>query len=317
MAWVTNWKRYEHLLATFTSTHLSRTVIVKLFSASLEWAGWWGLAWLTYYLNHIDSKLGQTALACLGVDTGFRLLAARRRQYQTKIKDLELKQVRYLTHLGKLTPGLIHDIVTPLNTIQLSLSELEPEIVQPCSPGRHALDRATRNAYKITTYLATIREHLQQQTRLQTFSPVQEINFAIEAVYQKCVKCNVEIEFVATTQRDITGNPLRFYQLVLNLLTNAIDSYPTTNANTQLVGVRLQATAHELQLLIEDHGCGMTPSLTRRMFEPFFTTKTTQQGTGLGLALCREIVAEFRGQIMVNSHPQQGTTFQIGIPWRG
>jgi len=68
------------------------------------------------------------------------------------------------------------------------------------------------------------------------------------------------------------------------------------------------------QLSISDNGQGIPPELMNKIFEPYFTTKKQGKGTGLGLAVVYGIVKEHGGEIIVDSEPGKGTTFNIFLP---
>ncbi|MEO1271320.1 MAG: HAMP domain-containing sensor histidine kinase, partial [Myxococcota bacterium] len=71
---------------------------------------------------------------------------------------------------------------------------------------------------------------------------------------------------------------------------------------------------HQVITRVIDTGSGIEEHLLSRIFDPFFTTKSEGKGTGLGLALSRQIVDENAGQIEVQSTVGQGTTFTITFP---
>jgi two-component system, NtrC family, sensor kinase len=97
-------------------------------------------------------------------------------------------------------------------------------------------------------------------------------------------------------------------QLLLNLISNARDA---TSADDQVV-IRARSIDGSLELLVEDTGCGMTREHLTRIQEPFFTTKL--DGHGLGLAICRSIVAQLRGQFQIESTPGSGTRVRAVLP---
>ena len=97
-------------------------------------------------------------------------------------------------------------------------------------------------------------------------------------------------------------------QLLLNLISNARDA---TGPDGQ-VSIRARAIDGSLELLVEDTGCGMTREQLARIQEPFFTTKP--DGHGLGLAICRSIVAQLRGKFQVESSPGSGTRVCAVLP---
>ena len=85
------------------------------------------------------------------------------------------------------------------------------------------------------------------------------------------------------------------------------------------VRVATDAAGKTAEIVVADTGSGIEPKNLRRIFEPFFTTKSGPDdsglgGTGLGLPICRDIVAEHKGRIRVESRPGAGSTFTIKLP---
>jgi len=97
-------------------------------------------------------------------------------------------------------------------------------------------------------------------------------------------------------------------QLLLNLISNARDA---TGPDDQVV-IRATASETALELVVEDTGCGIPREHLARIQEPFFTTKA--DGHGLGLAICRSIVAQLRGQFQIDSTPGGGTRVRAVLP---
>ena len=69
-----------------------------------------------------------------------------------------------------------------------------------------------------------------------------------------------------------------------------------------------------VDISISDTGIGISEENLKKVFEPFFTTKGIGEGTGLGLFMVHNIIKENKGNIEVESHPNQGTTFKISLP---
>ncbi len=107
----------------------------------------------------------------------------------------------------------------------------------------------------------------------------------------------------------VNGQELK--QVVLNLLTNALDSLQEQGH----VEIRLETSDQMAVLSVADNGCGMDAEVLERIFEPFFTRRRAGQGTGLGLSICYRIVSDHGGTIEAHSAGAgQGATFVVRLP---
>jgi CheY-like chemotaxis protein len=103
--------------------------------------------------------------------------------------------------------------------------------------------------------------------------------------------------------------------VLLNLLVNAVQALPEGGAEHHEVRVRTGTDGSGRALVeVSDTGCGIAPHVLPRIFDPFFTTKERGEGTGLGLALCQQIVKDHGGELRVRSEVGQGTTFSVLLP---
>jgi len=105
-------------------------------------------------------------------------------------------------------------------------------------------------------------------------------------------------------------DPDGIHQVVLNLVTNAIDAAP---GESGLVNVETRFDGTSAVISVSDNGPGIPPEAHAKIFEPFHSTKG-QAGTGLGLAVARKIVEEHRGHIHVESRPPEGTIMRVVLP---
>ncbi|MGH7338015.1 MAG: sensor histidine kinase [Myxococcota bacterium] len=106
----------------------------------------------------------------------------------------------------------------------------------------------------------------------------------------------------------INGDPERLQQLFLNLLLNAADAMPS--GGELRVDLR-EDEAAGVCVRVADTGIGIADADLERIFEPFYTTKEAGHGSGLGLMVCKGIVADHGGRIDVSSEPGAGTEFEI------
>lgn len=118
--------------------------------------------------------------------------------------------------------------------------------------------------------------------------------------------------------RDLVARPLarlhrgKFGQVIINLVRNAAQASPPGGEIT----VSLREHAGQVVIVVADRGAGMSADVLARLGEPFFSTRG-ERGTGLGLGICRRIVAEHGGHIDFESSPGQGTRVTVTLPALG
>jgi signal transduction histidine kinase len=122
---------------------------------------------------------------------------------------------------------------------------------------------------------------------------------------------NRNIEFASGQSVVAPVNAQEIKQVVLNLVTNALDSVDAGGTLT----IQLTRAPDFAEMIFTDNGCGMTGEVLKHLFEPFFTRKRSGQGTGLGLSIVYRIVSEHGGQIEANSAgPGRGSQFHVTLP---
>jgi len=110
----------------------------------------------------------------------------------------------------------------------------------------------------------------------------------------------------------VKGDRVQLQQVLLNLITNAIDSMAATD------GVRMlcvKSKVHDSELVmvsVEDTGKGIEPKDIEQIFNPFFTTKS--HGMGMGLSICRSIIEAHEGRLWATPNGSQGAVFQFILP---
>jgi two-component system, cell cycle sensor histidine kinase and response regulator CckA len=124
----------------------------------------------------------------------------------------------------------------------------------------------------------------------------------------------------ASVKVDVVGLPLvmgdesRLTQVLMNLLVNAAQAFVTSDPDTNVIEVRgVVLTDGTVRLSVGDNGPGIPADILPRIFDPFFTTKAVGQGTGLGLAVSRGIIAALGGQLTLESQVGNGTVFYIDL----
>lgn len=110
----------------------------------------------------------------------------------------------------------------------------------------------------------------------------------------------------------ILADVFQMQQVFLNLILNA--AHAVEGREDRRLAIRVASASGRTLIRFTDNGCGIPPENLGRIFEPFFSTKPAGKGTGLGLAVCRDIVVEHGGAVSAVSEPGQGAVFTIEFP---
>jgi signal transduction histidine kinase len=240
-----------------------------------------------------------------------------------EIKKIQLERLATLNHMaeiGRMTAGFFHDLVNPLNLALLNLDRLSKHShihkKQTLDENKILIDRAIKGTKHLEYFIKTARKQIQYQNISVLFCPDAEIKDVLAMLEFKSKSSQVALIYKSSTNQSIYGNPLRFNQIVSNLISNAIDAYFNTQAiYEKKVEINLNRKHNMLILSVTDYGEGISKKIITKIFEPFFTTKKDGHGIGIGLTICREIIKnEFKGTILVQSQFGLGTTFTVEIP---
>ncbi|WP_225414648.1 sensor histidine kinase [Stigmatella hybrida] len=110
----------------------------------------------------------------------------------------------------------------------------------------------------------------------------------------------------------VRGDGVQLQQVVLNLISNALDAVGPCPQGERKVWVRTQQVGARVELVVEDTGVGLSPEVQKRLFEPFFTTKPA--GLGMGLSISRSILEVHQGRLQAEPRPGGGTLFRCSLP---
>jgi len=234
------------------------------------------------------------------------------------LKQAQMDQIGQLyrfAEFGKMASGHFHDLANPLTAVSLSLDQLSKESGERLLPVREHLDRAMSAAKRMEGYIGAVRKQLQQHEVVTLFHPAEEIRDIVNVLGYKARKAHVQMRLKLDDQITIKGNLLKFGQIVMNVVSNAIDAYEGIERKSMRdVIVSLEREKQTVYMTIRDHGCGIPEGDISKIFQPFFTTKR-EQGLGIGLATVSDIVKkDFGGSMQVQSVVGQGSTFTISLP---
>lgn len=237
-------------------------------------------------------------------------------QVQSQLQELRalhssLIRADRLAAIGELAAKVAHELNNPLTSIMLYNSLLVEERASPAEQQRvsqrivEEVDRARRVIRNVLDYSRATAPAV-EKVRIQPL-----LRRAIQLVEHGAKVAGVEVvSRVPDHVAQITADPPQLTQVFINLMLNAIHAMPQGGQLTVEAGM----DGDEVFVAIDDTGVGIDPEYIDRIFEPFFTTRRGEEGTGLGLAVSRTLVAQHGGRITVASQPGQGSQFTVWLP---
>jgi PAS domain S-box-containing protein len=280
-------------------------------------------------------------------------LAQSEHQAHQALKNTQsrLVQTEKMASLGQLVAGVAHEINNPLSFVSNNVAVLERDLrdllalieiyrhgeeglgqVRPdltakiqALDDRIDLDYSLANLPRLTE---RTREGLRRIERivkeLRLFARVDEgdwnevdlnpgIESSINMVKGYARKKGVRVVMELGAMPPIRCRAARIHQVIVNLLTNAIDACAEDEGVVTVI-TQTEPEAMGVRIDIQDNGSGIDPAIRDRIFDPFFTTKPVGQGTGLGLSISYGIIQEHDGRIEVQSTPGEGSCFTVHLP---
>jgi signal transduction histidine kinase len=222
-----------------------------------------------------------------------------------------------ISSLGVLAGGVFHELNNALTPI-LSYAKLGLRNPDPAYRERALLQivEAAQRAAAITRGMLGLSRpgSIDHREPTDLIRLVQEVILLVE---KDMARHRVRLDVKLTGQPYARVNPAQIQQVLLNLLINARQAMP--DGGTVRLRLGLDAAGRRAELSVTDTGVGIAPGDLRRIFEPFYSTKTGpdaagQGGTGLGLAVCRDIVEAHHGRLRAESRLGQGSTFTLILP---
>ena len=253
----------------------------------------------------------------------------RKQREQTQALQEALMQAQH-ANSAKTTflSNMSHDIRTPMNAI-IGFATLAVSHIDNQSQVKDCLQKVLSSS----NHLLSLINDILDMSRIESGKvqiKEQECNISalthnLVNIIQPQVKAKRLELFIDTfdvTNEDVIADSLKLSQIFVNLLSNAVKYTPA--GGTISFRILQQATFHrgygDYVFLVKDNGIGMSPDFVEHIFEPFereaSTTKTGIQGTGLGMAITKNIVEMMGGKISVRSEKGKGSEFKVEISLR-
>lgn len=257
----------------------------------------------------------------IGIIGVSRDVTEQKRIFQQLLEEREYRaRAEKLASIGMLASGIAHEINQPLNAIKLISSGLvfayrqgKPRDAADWAANLEEISRQTSRAADIVEHLRAL---IRRDDRLRI--PC-SLNLAVERAFdlmrQQFELHRVRFELqMGQNLPAVMGTPTALEEVVLNLLTNALQALDTiSERDDKFVRVRTWAD-QGVFLEVRDNGPGIDPKLAEKIFEPFVSSKASAESLGLGLVILNNIVTLYGGTVRWESEPGAGAGFVVHFP---
>jgi PAS domain S-box-containing protein len=242
----------------------------------------------------------------------------------TKQKQAESETKHYMQELERSNAELqdfatiaSHDLQEPLRKVMAFGEHLKEHSGDNLDElGRDYLARMQSAALRMSVLIEALLQYSRVATRAQPFQPVDllAVVFGVVAdMEERIAKSHARIELVPVPK--VMADPTQMRQLMQNLVANALKFQ---NPGTRPVVVIEGRTTDQgwCEISVRDNGIGFEEKHLERIFRPFqrLHGRSEYEGSGMGLAICRKVVARHGGTITAHSSPGEGSTFVVTLP---
>lgn len=223
---------------------------------------------------------------------------------------IRVMELRRFAEFGRLSANLLHEVANPLTAASINLEQIDSK--------QHSslVVQARKNLRQLERYVQAARKQLKGQGEITTFDVRTEMGQLMRLVGPLAQKQHVTVLVNITGKPKLTGDAIKFNQLIANLVRNAVESYSGSSrpAEAKQVMVTISARRHAVTCSVQDWGKGIAATDLPHIFEPFYTNKASASASmGIGLFMVKQFVEQdFKGTISASSG-RDGTLFTVNL----
>ena len=240
----------------------------------------------------------------------------RRAEASREMLRDELVQANKLATLGQIAAGVAHEINQPVAAIRMSADSTLAYLDRADDVGAR---RTIARIADLTGRIGSITDELRAFSRKtasmpSAVSPDEAIDGALVLLTGRLRESRIVVTRNKAPTLRVLAERVRLEQVILNLVQNAVEALDDAGTAEPRLSLSVLATDDGVDIIIADNGPGLAPEVTEALFTPFVTTKAT--GLGLGLVICRDIIAGFGGELNLRSPSAAGpagATFVISL----
>ena len=270
--------------------------------------------------SELDAKVQQRTAELARANDELRGEMRERQRAEEALQksQAELAHVTRVMTLGELMASLAHEVNQPLAAVvtnaQACLRWLALEPPRP-DEARAAVERIVRDSNRASEVIQRIRALVKKSEPQMVALDINDlIREAISLEQREMLNQRVSLRTeLASALPPVLGDRVQLQQVVINLVMNALEAMaPVTDRPRDMLIRSQRDDSNEVLVAVQDSGTGIDSENSERLFNAFFTTKPT--GMGMGLSICRSIIAAHGGRLWVSPNAEHGATFQFTLP---
>jgi PAS domain S-box-containing protein len=251
-----------------------------------------------------------------------RVTAIRDITEQKKAREImeNAQRTLRLASVGTLAAGISHEINQPLTALKMKVDGMlfwgEQDTASLSKNIVPNLEFISAKAGKIDEIIRHMRSLIQREKTPPRFVDLNEsVQRALSVTGQQLASHNIYLNVRLGGGRiEVLANETSVEQVVINLVTNAMNALDTMDLDYKRIRVATRPTASAGILLVSDNGPGIPEQNLNRIFNPLFTTEPSGTGMGLGLSIVQFLVQEYKGIIRVKNRASGGAAFLVAFP---
>jgi PAS domain S-box-containing protein len=231
--------------------------------------------------------------------------------------ESELAHVNRLSMMGELAASLAHEILNPIATarnnarVGLRFLEMSPPNLDEA---REALGCVVRDADRAKNIVGRMRDQIKKAPpQWEGFDLNEAASEVIGMVRSAFIKDRITVNTHFTDELlPAQGDRVQLQQVILNLILNAVEAMGSAEVGPRELSITTEQNHAGALVAVRDSGPGIDPTQLERIFKAFYTTKSS--GVGMGLSICRSIIAAHGGRLWADANEPRGAVFQFTLP---
>lgn len=238
----------------------------------------------------------------------------RQRTAELQTTQKELIQAGKLAALGTLAAGIAHELNQPITAIR-TYAATGKKLLQrgQAEAANETLDKVVTLTQRMGHITSQMKVFVRQQPVAGgSVAWAARIDFVLDMLEERIDRQGVTIVKTSMPQARVIGDDARIEQILLNLLSNALDA--VAGVPESRIELSLRPDRSGWALTVEDNGSGLSERQLEHLFDPFFSTKDVGQGMGLGLFICYGLIQDLGGSIRGGQAAAGGARFDVWLP---